>query len=778
MHFSNWQNKCTAAWLIVLSIIAIVLGAAWLNKDIRIQTNIFALLPETHQDARLEKAQQYVSDKLNNKVFVVLDAKDDASLKQATQDIQSEVKQSDLFQPLKPQLDNEKFAKALYQHKVGLLNENDKALLEQKDYQALTEQSMLQMMSPGMPITAELLQQDPLLFFPRYAMGLSALQSQTDIQLEDGFATIRDDKGISRLLVLELKSSPYNIDYQEQTASFIEALNQKIKQHNVEPHWTGTLMFAQFGTSSAQEEISTIGVGSTLGILLLVWFGFRSVRPMLTEMVAVGTGCLVAFAATYLVFDEIHLMTLVFGASLIGVCVDFSFYFMALQSQHRHVNGFKVLTPVLPSLFVGLLTTLFAYVVLSFTPFPGFRQIAVFSMVGLTAAWITSILLLPRLPALNAEPAIRTLSFIGKIRSFVQANNPLRYGLILVILLVTTSSLFFLKSNDDIRNLQSMDQKLKQEDQYVRDRFMQQQGSDYFVVSGTTPQELEKNEQTLLLQLEQLKQDGEVEGFQALGQWLPSIQQQQHNIQLLEQIPRETLTEYAQAMQLDTQDILSWQQRLKQQPLLTEKIFAEHPLAFLQMSATERLVMLQGIHNNQAIQSLMGEDVQLLQPVHQLSQLFKEHRIHAQWLLLSAIALLMIGLGVLYGKKSILPLVLPVTMALMTTFAIQAWLGVEINLFSIMGTFLIMGIGVDYAIFYRHGHDHSQVVGMALFLCMMSTFFGFGLLSFSQTYAIHCFGLTVLLGVIFAFIYATLFTSSDDKHVVINNISQRAEGLE
>ena len=358
MHFSNWQNKCTAAWLIVLSIIAIVLGAAWLNKDIRIQTNIFALLPETHQDARLEKAQQYVSDQLNNKVFVVLDAKDDASLKQATQDIQSEVKQSDLFQPLKPQLDNEKFAKALYEHKVGLLNENDKTLLEQKDYQALTEQSMLQMMSPGMPITAELLQQDPLLFFPRYAMGLSALQSQTDIQLEDGFATIRDDKGISRLLVLELKSSPYNIDYQEQTASFIKALNQKIKQHNVEPHWTGTLMFAQFGTSSAQEEISTIGVGSTLGILLLVWFGFRSVRPMLTEMVAVGTGCLVAFAATYLVFDEIHLMTLVFGASLIGVCVDFSFYFMALQSQHRHVNGFKVLTPVLPSLSVGLLTTL------------------------------------------------------------------------------------------------------------------------------------------------------------------------------------------------------------------------------------------------------------------------------------------------------------------------------------------------------------------------------------------------------------------------------------
>lgn len=773
MHFSNWQNKCTAAWLIILSIIAIVLGVAWLNKDIHIQTNIFALLPETHQDERLEKAQQYVSEKLNDKIFLVLDAKDDASLNHVTQKIQAEVKQSDLFHPLKPQLDNEKFAKALYQHKVGLLNESDKTLLEQKDYQALTEQSMLQMMSPGMPITAELLKQDPLLFFPRYAMGLSALQTQTDIQLEDGFATIRDEKGISRLLVLELKNSPYNIEYQEKTAHFIDELNLKIKQYQVQPHWTGTLMFAQFGTNSAQEEISTIGVGSTLGILLLVWFGFRSVRPMLTEMVAVGTGCLVAFAATYLVFDEIHLMTLVFGASLIGVCVDFSFYFMAMQSQHRHIDGFSVLKPVLPSLFVGLLTTLFAYVVLSFTPFPGFRQIAVFSMVGLTAAWITSILLLPRLPALNAEPAIRTLSFIGKIRSFVQANNPLRYGLILVILVVTTTSLFFLKSNDDIRNLQSMDQKLKQEDQYVRDRFMQQQGSDYFVVSGKTSQELEKNEQDLLLKLEELKNSGKLDGFQALGQWLPSTQQQQHNIQLLEQIPRGTLTEYAQAMQLDPNDLLAWQNQLKQQPLLTDKIFADHPLAFLQMSSTERLVMLQGVQNNQALKTLVNANVQLLQPVNQLSELFKEHRIQAQWLLGLAIILLMLGLGFIYGKKSVLPLVLPVTMALMTTFAIQVWLGVEINLFSIMGTFLIMGIGVDYAIFYRHGHDHPQVVGMALFLCMMSTFFSFGLLSFSQTYAIHCFGLTALLGVIFAFIYATLFTSSDDKHVVVQQYQSK-----
>jgi predicted exporter len=475
----------------------------------------------------------------------------------------------------------------------------------------------------------------------------------------------------------------------------------------------------------------------------------------------------VAFAITHWVFGEIHLMTLVCGASLVGVCVDFSFYFMAMQSQHRHIDGFAVLKPLLPSLFMGLMTTLVAYIFLSFTPFPGFRQIAVFSMVGLAAAWITSILLLPRLPPLNAEPAIRRLSFIGKARAWLQARNSLRYGMIAVIAVVTGSSLMLLQSNDDIRNLQSMDKKLQQEDQYLRERFMQQQSSEYFVVHGDTAQELERNEQQLLQKLQVLQAQNKLDGFQALGQWLPSKAIQQHNIELLQAIPASALQDYATALQLNPAEVLAWQKQLAQQPLLSSAEMKQHPLAFLQISPTERLVLLQNVHDVTALQQLNTPQAQLLRPVNQLSELFQQHRIQAQWLLVSALVCLMIGLGIIYGIKSILPLVLPVSLALMTTFAIQAWLGVEINLFSIMGTFLIIGIGVDYAIFYRHGHDHPQVVGMALFLCMMSTLLGFGLLSFSHTYAIHCFGLTVLLGVIFSFIYATLFTSSDAKHVVL-----------
>lgn len=765
MRFSNWQNKFTAIWLVLLTSVGLALAVAWLKKDIHIQTNIFALLPETQQNPELAQTQKYISDQLNEKVFVVLESSDQQALAQATQLFQQKLQHSDLWQPLKPQLDLEQFSKQLYQHRAGLLSQQDRQFLQQQDYEALTEQSLMQLMSVGMPITATSLQQDPLLLFPRYMLNV-VNQAGSHIELEDGFATIHDEHKISRLLVLELKNSPYNIDYQEQVTGWIEQLKPQLAQLKVTSHWTGTILFSNFGTQSAKQEISTIGLGSTFGLILLVWFGFRSFRPLITEFITVSTGSLLAFAVTHLVFGEIHLMTLVFGASLIGVCVDFSFYFMAMQSQHRQLDGFKILTPLLPSLFMGLMTTVVAYIFLSFTPFPAFRQIAVFSIVGLVAAWITSVLLLPRLPPLNAQPAIRRLVWIGQVRQWFQQHQKVRYGFILTILVIGGVSLFALQANDDIRNLQSMDSKLKQEDQYIRSLFGQQQSSDYFVVRANSTAELEQQESKLVQQLQHLQAQGQIESFQALGQWIPPFAQQQQNVKLLQQIPATALKNYAESMGLKFADVQQWQQQLQQQPLLTQQVFQQHPLAFLQPNPTERLVMVSGVKQVDVLQQLESSHIDFQQPVSTLSHAFAQHRQQAQHLLIYALLSLAIGLGIIYGKRSILPLVLPVSLALLTTFAIQAWLGVEINLFSIMGTFLIIGIGVDYAIFYRHGHDHPQIVGMALFLCMMSTLLGFGLLSLSHTYAIHCFGLTVLLGVIFSFIYATLLTPADQKHIV------------
>lgn len=749
----------------VVTAVAIIMAILWFQKEIHIQSNIFKLLPALSSNPKLIENHEKISKELNSQVFILLESQEYERLNHATTQVLASAKQSQLWQPIEHKQDLTQFSQQLFDYRAGLVSPHTQQLLEQKQYDALIEQSMLQLLSPSFPISEQLLKDDPLLLFPQYLMD-KAQQQQVNIQLEQGFPTIYPDENsektqnYARLMIFNVVKSPYDIDYQQQVVQWFEQTQQQLQAEKVKLIWSGTLAFASAGTQSAKTEISTIGLGSSFGVVLLVLFGFRSLRPLFTEFIAVSVGSLMAFAVTHFIFGEIHLMTLVFGASLIGASVDFSFYFMAMQAQHRDKQGFDVLKPLLPSLFLGLMTTIIGYLFLSITPFPAFKQIAVFSAVGLFAAWLTSILLLPRLKPLNAEPAVKRLSILANIRQCFMQRQALRYALVIGIVVLSVLGLSQLKFNDDIRNLQSANAQLKADDQHIRQLFGQNGGSDYLLITADNIQQLDEIERDLIQKLTVLQQQQVITQFQAIGQWFNPLLQQQ-NIQLLQQIPYQKLKQYADTMGLNFQDILIWQQQLSQQPALTMVQFQAHPLAKLALSPTERMIVLHGIQQREVVAKLENAQIHFMQPTYQLSQQFAEHRIHAQWLLLGAMLSVAGLIWFLYGIKSVLPIMLPVSLALALTFALQALIGVQLNLFSIMGCFLILGIGVDYAIFYRHEREQYQVVVMALFLCMMSTLLGFGLLALSHTYAIFCFGLTVLCGVIFSYIFATCLTPSD-----------------
>ncbi len=46
-------------------------------------------------------------------------------------------------------------------------------------------------------------------------------------------------------------------------------------------------------------------------------------------------------------------------------------------------------------------------------------------------------------------------------------------------------------------------------------------------------------------------------------------------------------------------------------PILTAASFKDHPLYFLQMSSTQRLVMLENIHDVNALQQLTNTNIQV-----------------------------------------------------------------------------------------------------------------------------------------------------------------------
>lgn len=761
MHFSRWLTEqrfrqLGLAWLSLLLFAGLMLGGLWLGQRLQLQTDMYALLPAGEYRPEVRAANQRVSDAVNKKLFVLLVSPQTDTLDRATWQLLTSAEKSGLLRPA-PVADSESLGTVLFAHHPVLLSDEDRQLLQAGEYSSVSGSALAQLTSPVTPVSTALLHADPLLFFPRFLMGQSSQASNTS--LENGWPTRHENGEFMRLLVLELQGSAFSIDYQEKLTAWLAGEKKGLQHPDLALHVTGTVLFAAAGSTEAQNEISTIGIGSTLGLIVLILFAFRSPRPLATEFAAVGSGSLMAFVVTHLVFGEVHMLTLVFGASLIGVSVDYSMHFLCTQAEAPQRPALAISRELLPGLLMGLLTTIAAYVCLALTPFPGLRQIAVFSAVGLTAAWMTGMLLLPHLRPLDTRHArvvLRPLQHLReKLTRAQRWQLPLYAAGILLAFVVASQWL----PNDNIKSLQTMNAALLKDEQEIRKRFSERHNNQYFVVFGRDRAEVAQREEALAARLRQLVNAGDLQGYQAQSQWLPSPSRQQENLALQQGIPAAVLTSYADAAGLDAASLQHWQASLATTPPLTAALLADHPLQQLALSDTTHIVMLNGINDYAAltrIRNLPG--VQFVDPVHDLSAVFGDYRQQAQWLALSATLLLAIVLAWRYGWRTLPGMLGPVLLSLTTTLFLLQLCGVSINLFSIMALFLILGIGVDYAIFYRESYAGDSSVAVAVCLCMITTALSFGLLGLSQTPVIRGFGLTVLFGVITSFIFSTLLT--------------------
>src|SRR3546814_6026214 len=89
-------------------------------------------------------------------------------------------------------------------------------------------------------------------------------------------------------------------------------------------------------------------------------------------------------------------MTLVFGASLVGISIDYALhYFCERMAEGESRGPREALERVFPGITLGLATSVIGFVGILIAPFPGLREMAVFSSVGLVGAWLCVILLYP-----------------------------------------------------------------------------------------------------------------------------------------------------------------------------------------------------------------------------------------------------------------------------------------------------------------------------------------------------------------------------------------------
>ncbi|MEF1296595.1 MMPL family transporter, partial [Vibrio parahaemolyticus] len=114
-----------------------------------------------------------------------------------------------------------------------------------------------------------------------------------------------------------------------------------------------------------------------------------------------------------------------------------------------------------------------------------------------------------------------------------------------------------------------------------------------------------------------------------------------------------------------------------------------------------------------------------------------------------------------YGLQHSWRVLLPSLIACACGLATAVAMGTTLNLFNLLGLVLILGIGIDYTLFFAE-KARSVSTLLAITLSAITTVLSFGLLSLSQTHAIHSFGITVLSGIFVAWLLSPIAIKTEE----------------
>ena len=300
---------------------------------------------------------------------------------------------------------------------AGSPSASDEIALKSQPQSYWIDSALSKLYSPFGGVKPAAWQDDP---FGLFAAWMQSRAGETPVRPRDGRLFVADGGRQYVVMPFTLGVPAFSLSAQKAVMPLLERARQAARAATpqAEVLAAGVILYAAAAGAQAQWEVSIIGAGSMLGIAALIWLTFHSLKPIAWIMLSIGVGCLGALSLCWLLFDRIHLLTLVFGASLIGGAQDYGSYFLCnrLTAEGQSLDSRQLLRRLFPALLLALVTTVVGYLALALTPFPGLRQMAVFSALGLIFAWLTVIFWFPALvgsEAVKTGPAVRW--FIGSL---------------------------------------------------------------------------------------------------------------------------------------------------------------------------------------------------------------------------------------------------------------------------------------------------------------------------------------------------------------------------
>ncbi len=609
-------------------------------------------------------------------------------------------------------------------------------------------------------------------------------QWQADFSAEDGPAKQHgvwfSQDGERTLMMIELASSGLDLGAQETAVRRIRSEFDALASASAELVLSGPSVFSVETRDVITRDAKVLSIIATTAVALFLLAAFRSLRLLVLVLVPLASGVVAASAAVLLLFGNIHGVTLAFGITLTGVAVDYPIHFFSHLKGGR-ARAEESIRTIWPTLALGVVSTIIAYVVLVLSEFTGLQQLGLFTVVGLLVAaavtrWVLPFLVPGELRLGRGLPGVHGL--LCRAGSVVSGKGAWSLLLIpLCVLLVATSNTPL--RNLDVDSLSPIGQARRDEDRALRADLGFWYGGKLAVVVGPAAEKVLQRSEALASDLDALVEAGAIERYDMAASFLPSQSRQRRQLDAIP--PRDELRArldkaldgtpfrrnvfdpfVEQASEARERDPLTIESLSESQ--MGERLKA---LLFEEDGLWIAPVLLHGVDDESTLASLNrqyddGTQVLYMNIKARATQILATALDQVVPLLGVGVLAIYLLLAVSY-RDAIRPLrvLFPTLSAVAVTLAILNLSGVSLTLMHLVSLLLIVGLGLDYALFYNRLSDDADewhTTFKALWVSSFTTVMVFGILVYSNTPPLQAIGLTVGIGALFCLLFGACWT--------------------
>ncbi len=295
--------------------------------------------------------------------------------------------------------------------------------------QAAVENSIDLLASPAGMMLKPLLARDPT---GELVELLSGLNTGAQPNSRDGVWASRD--GERAMLLVQTRALGSDTDGQEQAINFIRSQFAESAQRagvgEMKLQLSGPGLFAVNSRATIKDEVTRLSLISTIAIIFVLFFVYRSFKLLTLGMLPVVSGALAGVVAVSLVYGTVFGITVGFGSALIGEAVDYSIYYF-VQSGRAGLADWR--QRFWPTIRLGVLTSVFGFGALLFSGFPGLSQLGLYALSGVVTAALVTRFVLPQLSGTDLQT--RDLAPLGiSLQKAVSALRVLRWPVVALAL--------------------------------------------------------------------------------------------------------------------------------------------------------------------------------------------------------------------------------------------------------------------------------------------------------------------------------------------------------